>query len=70
MNSLKYKLTKLSVILSFFFHEVSLSIIFSSKATNGFVQNLYRFLIDLPPLNNISEHSLPNLSLVSFTLGV
>ena len=33
----------------------SLSIISSSKLTNGIVQNLYRFLIDLLPLKNVSE---------------
>ena len=31
----------------------SLSIISSSKSTNGIVQNLYRFLIDLLPLRNV-----------------
>ena len=36
----------------------SLSIISSSKATNGIVQNLFRFLIDWLPLKNISERSL------------
>ena len=30
-----------------------LSIISSSKSTNGIVQNLYRFLIDLLPLKNV-----------------
>ena len=44
----------------------SLSIFSSSKPTNGIVQNLYRFLIDLLPLKNVSGRSLPNLSLVSF----
>ena len=33
----------------------SLSIISSSKSTNGIVRNLYRFLIDLLPLKNVSE---------------
>ena len=32
-----------------------LSIISSSKSTNGIVENLYRFLIDLLPLRNVSE---------------
>ena len=35
----------------------SLSIISSSKLTNGIVQNLYRFSIDLLPLNNMSERA-------------
>ena len=29
----------------------------SSKLTNGIVQNLYRFSIDLLPLNNVSERA-------------
>ena len=36
----------------------SLSIISSSKPTNGIVQNLYRILIDLLPLKNVE---MPNL---------
>ena len=40
----------------------SLSIISSSKPTNQIVQNLYRFLIDLLPLKNVSERSLPKFS--------
>ena len=38
----------------------SLSIISFSKPTNGIVQNVYRFLIDLLPLKNVSERSLPD----------
>ena len=33
----------------------SLSIISSSKSTNGIVQNFYRFVIDWLPLKNVSE---------------
>ena len=37
--------------------ENSLLIISSSKLTNGIAQNLYRFSIDLLPLNNVSERA-------------
>ena len=47
----------------------SWSIISSSRPTNGIVQNLYRFLIDLLPLKNVSGCSLPNLSLVMFRMA-